>query len=316
MKAVIMKGFGGPEQLELTEMEKPEAGVNEVLIQVKNAGVNPVDWKIREGMLQGRLPHKLPIILGWDVAGIVEEVGPGVSRWKKGDEVYAYCRKPVVQMGTYAEYIAYDADQIARKPRNLSFAEAASIPLAGLTAWQSLFEAGHLEKGDTVLIHAGAGGVGSLAIQLAKQTGTYVFSTAREENHAYVGSLGADLLIDYTTDDFVKRIKQRFPEGLSFVFDTVGGETAHKSLACLKPYGRFVSILEHFKSEELEKKQIHAEYVFVRPDGKALEQLTRLFEEDKIVAPTLHEIPLAQAADAQELSRTGHTKGKIVLHVA
>ena len=199
MKAIVIDAFGGPDRLRAAEVPTPKASAGEVVIELACTSVNPVDWKIREGMLSGLFPHTFPLILGWDAAGTVSDTGEAVNEFSVGDRVYAYCRKPTVQWGTYAEYVAVPASAVAAMPANLSFAEAAAIPLVGLTSWQVLFDAANLRAGQTVLIHAGAGGLGSIAIQLAKNAGATVFTTASAANHEYVRSLGADHVIDYRT---------------------------------------------------------------------------------------------------------------------
>src|ERR1700733_2368139 len=190
MKAMVIEKFGHEEQLHLGDIPTPLPSDNEVQIQVLYSAVNPVDWKIREGLMKNFLPHEFPLILGWDAAGIVKAIGKNVKKFKVGDEVFAYCRKPIVKWGTYAEYVCFDADNIALKPNNINFAEAAAIPLAGLTAWQALFDFAKLKKGESILIHGGAGGVGSFAIQFAKHAGAKVITTASKQNHDYVKKLG------------------------------------------------------------------------------------------------------------------------------
>lgn len=214
MKAVIYEQFGGAEKLRMADLPIPKPAENEVQIKIHYTSVNPVDWKIREGFLSGRFPHQFPLTPGWDAAGTITSVGKGVKNFKVGDEVFAYCRKATFNEGTYAEYICFEAINVAKKPTNISFAEAAGIPLAGLTSWQALFDVGQLTKGQTVLIHAGAGGVGSLAIQLAKWCGANVITTVSQKNVDYVKALGADLIIDYQKDDYSTVCRKNFPKGL------------------------------------------------------------------------------------------------------
>ncbi len=315
MEAIIIKEFGGVEKLQLTTVPTPKPTDNEVLIEIHDSGVNPVDWKIREGLLKSRLPHEFPLILGWEAAGRVDAIGKKVKNFKVGDEVYAYCRKPTVKEGTYAEYICLDAQNVALKPKSLSYAQAASIPLAGLTAWQSLFDSANLQKGETVLIHAGAGGVGGFAIQFAKNAGATVYTTAGQENHDYVKKLGADEAIDYKKENFASKMKTLCPKGVDVIFDTVGGKTFHDSLALLKPGGRIVSLLEHLEPADAAKRNIKASYVFVSPNAMQLKQIGDLINKGKVKTPKIEEIPLNQAAEALEKIRKGHTCGKIVLKV-
>ncbi len=313
MKAIAIKEFGGIDQLHLIEVPTPKPTSQEVLIEVVYTAVNPVDWKIREGMLKERLPHHFPLILGWDVSGIIAAVGNDVTHFKPGDAVFAYCRKPVVQWGTYAEYVTFEAENVAHKPKNITFAQAAAIPLVGLTAWQALFDVAKLKKGETILVHAGAGGVGSFAIQFAKHIGAHVYTTASKANHDYVKQLGAEHAIDYK-QGFVDAIKKLAPQGIDVVFDCVGGETLEESSKVIKKGGRLVSIVSK-PDPALEDQGIHTGYVFVRPSGKELTEIGHLIEQGKVVIPTIQEMPLKEAAAAQEKSRTGHTQGKIVLKV-
>lgn len=314
MKAVVLEELGTDAELNVTEVPTPLPLDNEVQIAIKNTGVNPVDWKIREGMLKSSMPHEFPIILGWDAAGTVSAIGKKVSNLKVGDEVIAFCRKPKVKWGTFAEFVCMDAQSVAIKPKNLSFAQAAAIPLAGLTAWQALFDAAKLKKGETVLIHAGAGGVGSLAIQFAKNAGAKVISTAHKKNHSYLKQLGADLAIDYSKENFVDRIKQDYPEGIDVVLDTVGGETCMESLEVLKPKGRLVSILERFDTKN-QPKNISCFTVIGQPNGAQLKQIVDLINQKKVLAPNIEEMDLEDASEALDKSRQGHVKGKIVLKV-
>jgi NADPH2:quinone reductase len=315
MKAILMEDFGGAEQLKAGRREIPQPGPGEVQIQIAYTAVNPVDWKIRAGLLQNRLPHHFPLIPGWDAAGIISTIGQGVTKFKVGDQVFAYCRKPVVEWGTYAEYVCYEAENVAFKPTHLSFAQAAAIPLAGLTAWQALFDTAELKRGETVLIHAGAGGVGSLAIQFAKLAGAYVLTTAREANHAYVKSLGADVAIDYHIHPVDAEVKKKVPEGVDVVFDTIGGQTLADSFAFLKPGGRLVTIVEPPSQELAEHFKVKALYLFVSPNGKELQHIADLLQEGKVKPIKIEEMPLESAGEAQEKNRQRHTPGKIVLKV-
>ncbi len=316
MKAILVEKFGGSEVLKLGEISAPTPQENEIQIKIKYSGVNPVDWKIREGLLKTRLPTEFPFIPGWDAAGVVTLVGSGVSNLKEGDEVYAYCRMDSVKWGTYAEYICINAENAALKPENLTFAEASCIPLAGLTAWQSLFQNAKLKGNETILIHAGAGGVGSFAIQFAKYAGAKVITTATEVNREYVKELGADLVIDYTNENFVDVITHLHSKGIDIVFDTIGGETMQKSLSVLKQGGRLVSLIEQLDSDTVAKHMIQFSYVFVTPSGSELAQIAKLIEDGKIVPPTIEEMTLSRAAEAQEKVKEGHTQGKIVLKIS
>lgn len=315
MKAIIFEKFGGLEQLKLANLPTPKPETNEVQIHIVCTAVNPVDWKIRLGQLQERMIHDLPIIPGWDAAGIISATGNQVTQFKEGDEVFAYCRKPIIKWGTYAEYICVPADYVAIKPRRISFAEAAAFPLAGLTAWQALFDSAHLRQGETILIHAGAGGVGSLAIQFAKNAGAYVFTTTSEAKQDYVKSLGADVAIDYKKENFAAYIKRELPEKLDVVFDTVGGQTLIESYQSIKTGGRLVSIVEPPNQQLAAQLKIQASYVFVSPNGKQLQHIADLIDEGKIRPIHIEKMPLDKAAEAQEKNSRGHMTGKIVLEI-
>lgn len=316
MKAIILEGFGGIDKLKLIEVPTPTPADDEILIKIKCAGVNPVDWKIRAGYLKERIPHELPIIPGWDATGVVAAIGKKVSQFKVGDEVFAYCRKPIVKWGTYAEYVCVQANNAAFKPKNISFSQAASIPLAGLTAWQSLVDVAQLKPGQTVLIHAGAGGVGSLAIQFAKNASAKVYTTASQKNHDYVKGLGADVIIDYQRDNFVEKIRELNPDGIDVVFDTLGKETYAASFKVLKPKGCIVSLLEQPNDQLASQFNVKALYVFVMPNGQELQQIADLISQEKVKPPEIFQMPLDQAGEAQEQVRTGHIRGKIVLAIA
>ncbi len=238
MKTIAIKEFGGRDKLQFMDLPVPEIKPGEILVKVKAAGVNPVDWKIREGYIKDLFPYEFPIILGWDAAGIVEQAGPEVTRFKEGDEIFAYCRKPMVQGGAYAEYIVLEEEHAAIKPKNTSFEEAASIPLAALTAYQSLFDAAKLQSGETVLIHAAAGGVGGFGVQLARDHGAVVWATASARNKEYVQDLGAAQVVDYNQVDFCDSVRSEYPDGVDVVFDCVGGEVLQKSTDIVKKGGK------------------------------------------------------------------------------
>lgn len=313
MKAIAYSDFN--QAIEIEDIPTPIPGAGEIQIQVVYAGVNPVDWKIRQGLLKNHIPHAFPLIPGWDAAGTISAIGEGVTEFKEGDEVYAYCRKPTIQWGTYAEYVCIEAQYAALKPQSLTFAQAATIPLVGLTSWQSLHDIGHLSASDTILIHAGAGGVGSLAIQLAKEAGAKVYTTASASNHTYVKKLGADVAIDYTKEDFVQSLKRYEPGGVDFVYDCVGGETLEKSYACVKKGGWLVSIVAPPDKEKAQELGIHVGYCFVRPNGEELRKLADLIDHGKIKAPEIQVFALQEASKAFEQSQGGHTRGKMALKI-
>ncbi len=313
MKAAVIESFGRGVPVHIVDLPEPIPLDTQVQIAIKYAAVNPVDWKIHDGYLKTRLPHTFPIVLGWDAAGIVSKVGKNVRQFKIGDEVYAYCRKPMIQWGAYAEFVCVEASHVAHKPRNLSFAQSASIPLVGLTAWQSLFDQFALKKDKIILIHAGAGGVGGMAIQFAKNAGAYVITTASTKNHEYVKKLGADVSIDYAKENFVDRIRQQFPEGIDMVFDTVGGEECQKSFDVLKDQGRLVSICE---PSLVPQRHIRCFYVFVEPNSAELKCIADLLEQKKVFPLEIEEMPLESVEKALEKSRIGHVRGKIVLSLS
>lgn len=316
VRAIVLRRFGGKEVLEEREMVTPEPFPDEVQIEVAYAGVNPVDWKIREGYLTERFPHQLPIIPGWDVSGVIKKIGSNVTNLKVGDQVYTYARKPVIQWGTYAEYVCFNAKDTAKKPKNISLAEAAAIPLSALTAYQSLFEKGSFHPGQTILIHGGSGGVGAFAVQLAKNAGAKkIYATGSKEKHDYMRQLGVDVPIDYHTQSFSDVIRKAEPHGVDFVFDTVGGRTYFDSIGLIKRNGEIVSILEPPHPEISEKNHISTFYTFVDPSGKDLQELAHLIEQGKVHPPKTEILPLKQAGEAQELLQSGKVFGKIVLSV-
>lgn len=314
MKAILLEEFGGAEKLKLKEIPTPQPADDEVQIQIAYTSVNPVDWKIREGLLKGRLPHEFPVVPGWDASGTVTAIGKKVKRFRAGDEVFAYCRKPTIHLGTYAEFVCFEANNVVLKPKNITFAQAAAVPLTALTAWQALFDTAHLKAGETILIQAGAGGVGGMAIQLAKNKGAKVYTTASRQNHDYVKKLGAEAVFDYH-QDFTNELKKLAPQGVDVVFDCVGGKTLFSSFPLLKPGGRLVSIVEQIDPALAKQHNVKADFVFVSPNADELKQIADLISEKKIFPPEIEEMRLTDAAIAQEKNRAGHTRGKIVLKV-
>ena len=308
MKAVVIEAYGGVTELKEKVVEKPILLDNQVLVEVKAASVNPIDWKLREGYLKERYDFDFPIILGWDVAGIVTEVGKHVQDFQVGDRVFA--RPELTRYGTYAEYTIVDELLLARIPDNISFEEAASVPLAGLTAYQALFDVLEIMEGQKVLIHAGAGGVGTYAIQLAKLKGAYVATTASKKNHGYLTSLGADQCIDYKSEAFEQILNE-----YDAVFDTVGGETLSNSMKVLRKGGKIVSIVEPPSEQEAQRYGIREEYHWLIPRGDQLQELASLMEQGRLKSAQLETFPFTERGvrNAQELSESGHTKGKIVI---
>ncbi|HEY0160338.1 MAG TPA: NADP-dependent oxidoreductase [Thermoanaerobaculia bacterium] len=303
MKAVQIQAFGGPEVLRVERVARPVAGPGELLVRVHAASVNPVDTYTRAGETAGITGATLPYTPGFDVSGVVEAAGDGVKSFKKGDAVFAML--DLRRGGGYAEYVIVKEAEAARKPQRMTHEQAAAIPLTALTAWQALFDTAKLEKGQTVLIHAGAGGVGTMAVQLAKWKGARVIATASASNHEYLKKLGADEVIDYRTQKFEELVK-----GVDVVLDLVGGETQQRSLGVLRDGGTLVSIVG-LGGTARRATNITAKAILVKPNG---EQLARIAE---LVTPTVsHTFPLDKVQDAHVQSETGRTRGKIVLKVA
>jgi NADPH:quinone reductase-like Zn-dependent oxidoreductase len=309
MRAIQIHQYGGTETLQLDQIDKPEINADDILIQVKSAAINPVDWKIREGYLKEFIPYKLPTTLGWDVAGIVSEVGTAVTDFKVGDEVFS--RPDISRNGSYADYIAVKADEAVLKSAKLDFAQAAALPLAGITAWQCLVDVAQVQAGQRVLIHAGAGGVGHLAIQIAKAKGAIVVATASAGNQTLLKEFGADQAVDYTKAPLNEQI-----EPVDIIVDTLGGEVLSQSWALLKPQGIVVSVVEP-PSEELAKEHnVKVAFVFIEPSSRILGELNKLVENDQLTPFIEHRFPLEQIADAHLQSQSGRTRGKIVIDVS
>ncbi|HLQ98410.1 MAG TPA: NADP-dependent oxidoreductase [Candidatus Dormibacteraeota bacterium] len=309
MKAIVIEQYGGAEELIEKELPKPVIKDNQVLIEMHATSINPIDWKVREGYMKEGMTFDFPLILGWDAAGVVSEVGENVTKFKVGDEVFA---RPAMENGTYSEYVAVEEDLVALKPQHVSFEEAASVPLAGLTAWQCIVDFGKIKAGDKILIHAGSGGVGSLGIQIAKSLGAYVLSTASGKNEAFLKELGVDEFINYETTDFTKVVKD-----VDLVVDTMGGEILQKSLDVVKPGGRLVSITGQPDAEKAKANNITAELLWLNPNGKQLAELGELMEKGKVNTHIGHTVPLTAEGlrEAHELSETHHAKGKIVISI-
>ena len=316
MKAVYYEAFGGVDQLKVGEVATPDPADNEVQIEVAFTSVNPVDWKIREGYLKEVFDCEFPLIPGWDVSGRVSAIGSKVENFKEGDSVYAYCRKPLVKWGTYAEYVCMEAEHVAPKPKSLSFAQAAAIPLVTLTAWQALFDYAKITDGQSVLIHAGAGGVGSMAIQLAKDAGATVYTTASAGNHEYVAELGANVAIDYISEDFVAKMRELEPEGVDVVFDCAGPDALDRSYDLLKKDGYLLTITSPMDKERVDSLGIQGACIMVRPNGIQLASISQLLDEGTLQAPEVHAHRLFDDyAEATKASQEGHVRGKLVLQV-
>ncbi|MCC6406371.1 MAG: NADP-dependent oxidoreductase [Planctomycetes bacterium] len=307
MKAVRIHAFGGVEQLKFEDAPRPVPAKGEVLVRVQAAGVNPVDWKAREGLLKSLAPT-LPQILGYDVAGVVAELGPEVQGFKPGDAVFAYLA--LARGGGYAEFAIAKVGELALAPKKLSATDAAAVPLAALTAWQALVDTAKLESGQRVLVHGGAGGVGHFAVQIAKARGAYVYATAGEQNQAFLRELGVDRPIDYTSERF-----EEIARDVDVVLDTVGGETATRSYATLKRGGCFVSIVGPPDAAALAERGAKGNAILVQPSGKQLAELAALIDAGKLKPTVSAVLPLADVKRAHELSADGHVRGTLVLAV-
>lgn len=316
MKAIYVKEYGGRDKLISGELPDPQPQEGEVLVRIKAAGVNPVDWKIRAGYLKSRMPNVLPIILGWDVAGVVEERGLGARRFQAGDRVYAYCRKNTIHDGTYAEYIALPECYLASMPEGLNFMKAAAVPLTALTAYQGLIDKAALKKGETCLIVGASGGVGSFAVQFARLAGARVIAVGSRKNHAYLRSLGARHTIDYARDDVLSALRAIVPSGADVVFDLIGGESLRRSYDCVRKGGRVLTIVEPGDQAAAARRGFKLIYHFVEPNAPQLELFSRWFDQGRLKVNVSKVFPLEEAAKAHELIEGGHTRGKIVLKVA
>ncbi len=309
MKVIRIHEFGGSDAMKLENIPVPEPGADEVLIKVYASSVNPVDHKIMEGKSKEKFPVNLPLTIGWDVSGMVEKAGINVTNLKKGDEVYG--RPDPTRNGTFAEYITVKANEIGLKPKSIDHLQSASIPLAGLTAWQGLFQYGQLKAGQKVLIHAASGGVGTFAVQFAKWKGAYVIGTTSEENLDFVKGLGADEVIDYKNDHFEEKLND-----IDLVFDTIGKETQLKSLSVLKNGGRLITTIKaEYESEALEKN-IHLEGYTAQSYPEDLKQIANLIDDGTIKPVIAKVMRFEDAKEAEKLNETGNTRGKIVLQVA
>ena len=307
MKAISYRSYGGPEVLAFGEIRDPKVGPDAVLVKVRAAAVNPVDWKAREGYLQAGLEAVFPVIPGWDVSGVVVQPGAAVDEFAVGDEVIGYVREDFLSRGTFAEYVAAPVRTLARKPLSIGFEEAAGLPLCGLTAHQVLHRTLEVQEGETVLVHAAAGGVGSLAVQLARHAGCRVVGTAGPHNHDYVRRLGGEP-VEYG-DGLAARLRELVPDGFDAAFDTVGGEALRVSAETLAPGGRLASIAD------AEVFSYGGRYAFVRPDATDLAHLAGLAEQGIVSVHVDRVFPLERAADAYRLNEEGRTRGKIVVTV-
>ena len=316
MKSARIKGYGSNRDVIEIEQNAPvpnDPSEGKVLVKVKAAGVNPIDWKISEGYMQQIMPIEFPATLGWDFSGIVEKAGAGVSDIKQGEEVYGQSSVVIGGSGTFAEMALANADNIARKPITLSHEEAAGLPTVGVTAWQALVDIIGLSKGQKILIHGGAGGVGSIAIQLAKYISAYVATTVSEKGKQFVNDLGADEIIDYKTQTFEDVLTSH---DYNAVLDTVGGETYSRSFKILKKgSGIIVSTLEQPNQELMEKFGVKAIFVFSQVNRERLTKLAQWIDQNNVHVNVDKTFPLDDAAKALKYQRDVHPRGKVVLAI-
>lgn len=307
MKAVVINEYGDESVLHYIDVERPKPKVDEVLVRVHVAAVNPADWKIRDGMGE-QFGFKLPLILGGDIAGTVEAVGDGVESFKQGDAVYGMTLSGL--SGGYAEYAVTKADAIALKPESIDFEEAAAIPIAALTAWQAMFDLANLSSGQSILITGASGGVGSMAVQLAKAKGAIVIGTASGRNEQFIRDLGADEFVDYTRQPFEEVVKD-----VDVVFDTIGNDTQERAFQTLKKGGFLVTSAQTPSEEKACESGVEAAFVFCKPSAQQLTEINRLIEEGKLKIHIETVLPLAEVKKAHQLSQSGRTRGKIVLQI-
>ncbi len=311
MRAIGVNRWGGRDALELLDVAPPPVAPDGVLLRVRAAGVNPVDYKVREGKLAGGFPYHFPVILGWDAAGVVEEVGPAVTWFKPGDRAYGYCRRHELEYGTYAELVTVPEGYLAHMPEGLSFEEAAALPLAALTAHQSLERLG-VRAGEVLFLTGGAGGVGHIAVQLARARGAKVVATGSPPSHEFLRELGAEP-VDYDAPDVPAQVRGHNPGGgADAAFDLFGGDGLEQAFASLRPGGRLVSIAQ----PPGERQHLDTGYIFVRPSGYDLgEHITPLVHEDALRPHIAGTFPLERAADAHAQLEEGHVHGKLVLTI-
>lgn len=310
MRAAVYDEFGAADRISVRSVEVPEVQEGEVLVRIRAAAVNPVDSAVREGYLNSFIPVSFPAIPGWDMAGVIEERGYSARRFEVGDEVYGYARRPIVQYGTFAEYIVLPESYLALKPKTLSFEESAGIPLTGLTAFQSLVDIGRLQPGQSVLILGASGGIGTMGIQIAREKGATIIGVASSRNHAFMRELGADHCIPYEDTDIAAEIRLLFPDGVDLIFDAASGETLKSSLGALKEGGRLVSILN--RGEDL-PDGLDFHYLFVEPNSTELTALAELADEGRLKVPVSATFSLENTTEAMRLIETRHTQGKIVV---
>jgi len=318
MRAVYYESHGTADVLQIGELEKPSCSAEQVLVEVAAAGVNPIDRRLRAGELQEYIQRTFPVTPGFDFSGRIAEVGEAVADWQVGDEIMGLAFTWSIQHGTYAEFAPVDAAAIARKPLNASFAQAAGIPLVSLTAWQSLLEFGRLSAGKTVLIQAGAGGVGSVAIPMAKYLGATVYTTASAANADYVRALGADVVIDYQKESYESAILSAEPEGVDMVLEALLGDGTDEAAIRITKSGGAVAYMNNEPPDmrDISDRGIRAEFIHHRADGAMLSELGALYEQDILPLPQIETLPMTAAVEAHLRSESRRTRGKLVLSIA
>lgn len=333
MRAMLVHEFGAAETMALGQIEPPPVGPLDVRVEIAAAGVNPLDAIVRDGQGAAIVPTEFPFIPGHDFAGTIAEVGADATRFRVGDRVYGYHLTGLIKWGTYAESIVLPESFVGRMPESVGFEQAAALPIPGITCLQLLDGWAGVRAGETILVHAGAGGVGSVAVQLAKHRGLEVLATASPRNHDYVRGLGADTVIDYNTVDFREAVRAIHPDGLDVVLFTIthvdddfdyGAQTLRRSVEVLKDAGstrsragaRLASIVNSIAvGEELIERGVNYHYHSARPDGAALERLAELVDAGAIAIPQLTVLPLSEAVEAHRLIESKHVAGKLVLRV-
>jgi NADPH:quinone reductase-like Zn-dependent oxidoreductase len=308
VKAVRIHAYGDRSVLQFEDAPKPEIKPDEALVRIVAAAVNPIDWKIRQGRLNTVAPYVFPLTLGWDFSGVIDALGSEVSNFAVGDAVFS--RPDIRRDGSYAEYIAVRAVEIARKPKTISHVEAASIPLAGITAWETIVSVGNLVAGQKALIHAASGGVGSLAVQIAKWRGAHVVATTSSANIELVRSLGADQVIDYRNERFADKVKD-----VDLVVDTIGGDVQASSWSVLRRGGILASTVSVPSAERAAALGVRSAHVLIGPNASVLDRLAGLVDAGRLRTLIGGEFALRNIADAHALSESGRTVGKIVLYV-
>jgi len=308
MQAIRIYEYGSRDGIRLSTVQQPQILEDEVLVRVHAASINPVDWKVCDGILKEKLVMKMPFTPGGDFSGVVAAVGKPDSVWKLGDAVFGMTSTPGYRSGAFAEYVAVKAEHIAKKPRDLSHVQSASVPLAALTAWQAVFDRGEIRRGQRVLIHAGAGGVGGFAIQFAKHAGAHIITTTSEANSDYVRSLGADEVVDYRAIEFDVVLKD-----IDVVIDLIGEDVQARSYAVLRRGGILVNAWGSIMADKAQLAGVHGRKVAVEANGDQLAQIAGLMNAGKIKTTVAKIFPYHEAAAGFDLSRAGHVRGKVVL---